>query len=489
MLEANFFPQAIESSLVNLQKVLENMQTSTSNTEDRLHCLISRLKEKIYSGSYDKQEISKDVIAINKYLEEHQDEVEEVGQALYRSLQTVEGIVKAQGLWNNLEHADENQVGEALLSIKDIELRIQLLEEARDYHSEIDIGYIDQDYLTAALANYLKARSEAGEVDIEEIEAGVCLGLSVLYGYYQLTGKQDDFFAQIEGAQQILTWPSNLKDKRYQQLDREELDLEHLCNDIIFFQDFMGQAYPLQKLKMLSDAPIIRSLEERLFYVSPFFPEEAKYSCLTETLRRLCTIDEQPKLFWLMTTDHAIALFYREHKVYHYDPRNPLPSLPYQIEKIDELVDIMVVLLETKKQSFSLSIDLVTAAPLPSTKQLDGFLEHSLQKAAENHSLYDSMYLAVEFDHPAAIKALVDAGFDLNDTNEDKMTALHWAAYFGRLTLARELVRSGAKVDLLDAEGETPSVIALQEGHMEVANFLHTVEGHNKSFFENKRKP
>src|SRR6187401_1136959 len=63
--------------------------------------------------------------------------------------------------------------------------------------------------------------------------------------------------------------------------------------------------------------------------------------------------------------------------------------------------------------------------------------------AAENAALAD----AAEQRNGALIRKLLDAGADINVTQVDGMTALHWAVYNDDVATARMLVRAGAKVN------------------------------------------
>jgi RNA polymerase sigma factor (sigma-70 family) len=79
----------------------------------------------------------------------------------------------------------------------------------------------------------------------------------------------------------------------------------------------------------------------------------------------------------------------------------------------------------------------------------------------------------------AAMK-LVSAGADVRPRRGGTgwpragWTALHYAANFGFVELAKSFVARGAAVDARDDEGKTPLDIALEAGHAEVADLLKT---------------
>ena len=93
--------------------------------------------------------------------------------------------------------------------------------------------------------------------------------------------------------------------------------------------------------------------------------------------------------------------------------------------------------------------------------------------------------------HPQMIKALVEAGADVNARSSiiawerqrtaeprDKwlppggLTALHFAAREGCVDCAKVLVSSGADINDIDPDSHTPLVIALMNGHFDVAGAL-----------------
>lgn len=72
-----------------------------------------------------------------------------------------------------------------------------------------------------------------------------------------------------------------------------------------------------------------------------------------------------------------------------------------------------------------------------------------------------------ENDSLDAVKFLLAHGADVNAVNLSNQTALHGAAYMGGDSVVRLLVASGARLDVQDAQGQTPFRVA--EGHLNVA--------------------
>ena len=53
----------------------------------------------------------------------------------------------------------------------------------------------------------------------------------------------------------------------------------------------------------------------------------------------------------------------------------------------------------------------------------------------------------------------------MNATDGESQTAMHWACVRGSLPTAECLLRNGARLDILDSRGYTPTHVAAQYGH------------------------
>jgi ankyrin repeat protein len=73
----------------------------------------------------------------------------------------------------------------------------------------------------------------------------------------------------------------------------------------------------------------------------------------------------------------------------------------------------------------------------------------------------------------ALVRAVLDAGADVNDPNDRGWTPLHQAAYSNQCEIAAALIELGADLDLeAHGSGGTPLIAALFWGHREVADLL-----------------
>ena len=88
--------------------------------------------------------------------------------------------------------------------------------------------------------------------------------------------------------------------------------------------------------------------------------------------------------------------------------------------------------------------------------------------AAEKAALAD----AAEQRNAALFRKLLDAGADVNATQVDGMTALHWAVYNDDVATARMLVRAGAKVNAANRYSVPPLSLACTNGNADLVKLL-----------------
>jgi uncharacterized protein len=88
--------------------------------------------------------------------------------------------------------------------------------------------------------------------------------------------------------------------------------------------------------------------------------------------------------------------------------------------------------------------------------------------AAERATLAD----AAERRDRAAIRAQLTRGVDVNETQTDGTTALHWAAHYDDAETAAVLVKAGANVNAANRYGVPPLALACTNGNVAVVRLL-----------------
>jgi len=70
------------------------------------------------------------------------------------------------------------------------------------------------------------------------------------------------------------------------------------------------------------------------------------------------------------------------------------------------------------------------------------------------------------------VRALLEGGVNLEETDINRSTAVHAAAWHGHMMVCRLLLDWGAKVDPVDKWKNTPLHDAAREGHLSVVKLL-----------------
>lgn len=83
------------------------------------------------------------------------------------------------------------------------------------------------------------------------------------------------------------------------------------------------------------------------------------------------------------------------------------------------------------------------------------------------------MHWAAIGGHVPILKLLMDLNYKFGIPTRDQKTPLHLAADSGNLEAVKWLVEAGVSIFPKDRTGKTAEDYASQEGHRDIANYLH----------------
>ena len=72
----------------------------------------------------------------------------------------------------------------------------------------------------------------------------------------------------------------------------------------------------------------------------------------------------------------------------------------------------------------------------------------------------------------SVVKSILNFGFNIDTTDEDGYTALHWVAWSGCLQIVEILISKGANVDGTDPGSDRPLDRVAAQGHLDIVEFL-----------------
>jgi ankyrin repeat protein len=360
-------------------------------------------------------------------------------------------------------------------NLSDEKVRIDLVEKRYG---------LNQENLIPKLNTYLKQRNP--KTNPEDIENGVCHGLTLLYCYYQFLDQEQTFFSRVTDAiTREVTVDEDIEEKTYSQLSDEELKLEHLCNDILYLHggyEGGSQLEALKSLKAVTDQKSIHKLTRCLEFTSsfPYDKHTKSYPSLESTLHQIFRFaPNETKFLSLSTLDHSFGIFYKEGKCFLY---NPNTSKRPQVFKMDtggkkaaqKLARDLTTSLDSNKKAISLGITVISDAELPRMKAT---LAKTLQKnldigSQESFNLVDPLHIALVESPPHIVLDLIKRGADVNKVNNKGKSPLDVACYFGRKNLVRALIKKNAKVFDRDNTKTSPLHSATFRGHTEIMEIL-----------------
>lgn len=82
------------------------------------------------------------------------------------------------------------------------------------------------------------------------------------------------------------------------------------------------------------------------------------------------------------------------------------------------------------------------------------------------------MWQSVRSGDATAIRDLVEQGVDIDESDNEDLTPLHYAAYQGQVAMTQQLLDCGAGINAQDIYGYTPLMLATRSGKTEIVKLL-----------------
>jgi len=114
------------------------------------------------------------------------------------------------------------------------------------------------------------------------------------------------------------------------------------------------------------------------------------------------------------------------------------------------------------------------SAPAPEAKPVEPVAEAAKPEPTGVKAPDNLIRKAVRDGNIEAVKQYLDAGTDVNAKDENGVTPLHQAAFYGQKEVVELLIAKGADVNAKEEDGWTPLHFAAMEGHTKVAELLIT---------------
>ena len=90
---------------------------------------------------------------------------------------------------------------------------------------------------------------------------------------------------------------------------------------------------------------------------------------------------------------------------------------------------------------------------------------------------YDGLLYAAANGHEEIVNLLLEYGADVNKTNDQGSTAMHWACLNGQATIVQLLMDKGANASICNQAGRTPLDAAMHNDKEECVKVIMETEG------------
>ncbi|WP_419420956.1 ankyrin repeat domain-containing protein [Legionella sp. D16C41] len=348
-------------------------------------------------------------------------------------------------------------------------------------------------------------------------EDGLCNGFSLRWLEASLLGKEEQqrFENRIKLIASMTTEylvdainktkakkGENLTDKDYELIDiirfYDSLTLFQLPGDwaFLFNRSFLNQenievlstlasSEEIEKkggLKPLYSEPLILSKEEIETYL-------IKLGQVFDTTANLST---EPIGILLGSENHTVALTYQPSQGWSFRDSNQIPYTSPKTKLMAAAIEAAFAEDEDEEEesddykkedkssdysAFNTQVILTKNDPRCSIleEKLTKF-KHTTQPITDDIALrkgsVNLLFIAAQYNHLEDVVALIKAGADFNQTDEDNITPIWTAAFNGYTKVVKELINAGAKCNELVGKKSPPICAAARGGHVETVDVL-----------------
>ncbi len=309
-----------------------------------------------------------------------------------------------------------------------------------------------------------KDRPEVYRLDhantLKSLAQGHCSGITTLWFYYKLRGKEQYFYDSIMTP--ILTW-----DGRKESLSKELEDtIEYALSSTVWLQAVTApfkQAVPGSAGILQSDSDVLINLVKQSDYPTLRKEDEIAFVFTNDEFKNLLEDIPANKLIRLASSNHVIGLFFDK------------DTQEYVLFDSNGFLDE-----DTDELFFERRFDSEKMEDLISNIQSAFLYEPNSNLTGVSVSVFDDAQNPLP-DYPDNIQRITtilqarkeEGEVDLNEANQyDNANALYFCSREGHLEEVQLLLSEGARIDKIASDGFNPIQLAAQNGHIDVLKEL-----------------
>ena len=116
--------------------------------------------------------------------------------------------------------------------------------------------------------------------------------------------------------------------------------------------------------------------------------------------------------------------------------------------------------------------DILYAAQKGNIKKVKALINAGIDVNAEDKNGNTALMCAAAYGYTDTVNLLIDKGADVNARSNDGVTALMRVAWYGKTDVAKVLIKAGADLELKDNNEQTALMKAVSKGNTEIVNLL-----------------